>query len=336
MSNRPFRPRRGWLLLPSWLLMLGTVLVLAAVAVVSVFARNRDWQGLYASRNAAPDLRQKASEAARQARLAEEVLRKAKADAGIKLEPGLTATDPAWLGGELTPLVTTLGSLEAKRLAANPEWARVLTVRLYQAGVRSNSVVAAGCSGSFPALNLALACACQALGAELVAVSSVTASTWGANQPGFTWPEIESRLVRAQIIRPVSVGVSVGGAGDAAGDLEPAARQVAQEIQREACHALRAAPLSAATLPEAVEQRLALYRRAARGRPIVLYVNVGGTEASLGDSAAVLRLQAGFIPAKPFDLSPRRGVIARFAETGVPTLSLLNLEGLALRWGVNL
>jgi poly-gamma-glutamate system protein len=336
MSTRPFRPHKGWLLLPTWLLVLGTVLVLAAVAAVTVLGRNRDWQGVDHTRTASPDLLQKASQASRQARVAEEFLRKSKTDAGIKLDPGLTAADPAWLGCELTPLVTTLGSLEAKRLAAEPEWARVLTLRLYQAGVRPNSVVAAGCSGSFPALNLALACACQALGAELVAVSSVTASTWGANQPGFTWPEIESRLVRAQIIRPVSVGISIGGAGDAAGDLEPAARQLAQRIQREACAALGATPLVAATLPEAVEQRLELYRRAARGRPILLYVNVGGTEASLGDSAAVLRLQPGFIPAKPFDLSPRRGVIARFAESGVPTLSLLNIEGLALKWGLTL
>jgi tetratricopeptide (TPR) repeat protein len=30
--------------------------------------------------------------------------------------------------------------------------------------------------------------------ARVVAVSSVTASTWGANQPGFTWPEIEALL----------------------------------------------------------------------------------------------------------------------------------------------
>jgi len=268
------------------------------------------------------------------AQKAELGLREAKLAAGIQPAPELSPADSPWLGNELTPLVTTLGSLEAKRLASNPDWARVLTFQLHNAGVRPGSVVAAGCSGSFPGLNLALACACQTLGADLLAVSSVTASTWGANQPGFTWPEIEARLVRASLIRPLSIGVSMGGQDDVALDLEPAARQLARNIQQATAAELGATVLASASLGDSVEQRVQLYKRCAQGRRIVLFVNVGGTEASLGDSAASFRLRSGFIPAKPFDLSAGRGVIARFAEDGVPTLSLLHVEGLAFRWGV--
>ena len=268
------------------------------------------------------------------AQRAEDLLREAKRAAGIPRDPALWPTDSPWLGDELTSLTTTLGSLEAKRTSASPDWARVLTLKLHEAGVRSGSVVAAGCSGSFPALNLALACACQALDADLVAVSSVTASTWGANQPGFTWPEIESKLVSAGIIRPGSVAISMGGEGDQALELEPETRPLVRGIQQTSAAALGAGILSPESLRDAVDKRLEVYQRHARGRHIVLYVNVGGTEASLGASAASFRLASGFIAAKPFDLAPSRGVIARFAEEGVPTLSLLHVEGLALRWGL--
>ena len=196
--------------------------------------------------------------------------------------------------------------------------------------------MAAGFSGSFPALNLSVMAACQALDANLVAVSSVTASTWGANQPGFTWPEVEARLVRASLIRRASVAVSTGGAHDRARDLDPEGRALAERILDATASDLGAAALRPSSLTASIEERLELYRREARGHPLVLYVNVGGTDPSLGTSATVLRLRSGFLPGVPFDFSPGRGLVARFAERGIPVLTMLNVRDLALRWGVPL
>jgi poly-gamma-glutamate system protein len=212
----------------------------------------------------------------------------------------------------------------------------VLTVKLRQAGIGRGSVVAAGFSGSFPGLDLAVTAACQALGADLMAVSSVTASMWGANQPGFTWPEIELRLVNAGVIRRASVAISMGGDGDRALDLEPEGRAEADRIMVATARALGVEALRPPDYPAAIEGRLAIYERERRGRPIALYVNVGGTDASLGRSTAVLRLRNGFLPGVPFDLSRDRGVMALLAERGVPVLTLLNVRDLALRWGVPL
>lgn len=89
-----------------------------------------------------------------------------------------------------------------------------------------------------------------------------------------------------------------------------------------------------ASFPQAVADRLALYREHARGRPIALYVNTGGTDASIGRSEAVLRLQSGFVRPGRFDQSRDRGVVAHMAELDVPILMLLNIRDLALRWGV--
>jgi poly-gamma-glutamate system protein len=282
------------------------------------------------------DLARKADSAVALVIRAQDFMRAARQAEGIEAGPGARPDMSGMIGDELTSLMTTLGALEAKRVSTNPEWARVLTVEMDRAGVGEGGVVAAGFSGSFPALNLAVIAACQAVQADLVAVSSVTASSWGANQPGFTWPEMEARLVRAGIIHRASIAVSMGGSGDRALDLEPEGQALAQRIQEQSAADLGVIALHPASLSDSIEQRLDLYRRAARSRRVVLYVSVGGADASLGRSSAILRLRSGLIPAVPFDFSPSRGLIARYAERGVPVLILLNVRDLAARWGVPL
>jgi poly-gamma-glutamate system protein len=253
------------------------------------------------------------------------------------LPDGEAASDSSGLlGGEMTPLVTTLGSLEAKRLSTNPEWARVLTLKLEEAGISRGDFVAAGFSGSFPGLNLALASACQALGAHLAAVSSVTASTWGANQPGFTWPEMEAMLVEAGRLKRASVAVAAGGDADVASDLDEEGRVLAARIRDAAAARLGVPALRPASFREAVETRLAAYRRSANGRRTALYVNVGGADASIGRSAAFLHLRSGFLPPVPFGRPDEQGVTAHLAHDGVRILVVLNVRELALRWGIPL
>jgi poly-gamma-glutamate system protein len=265
---------------------------------------------------------------------AQQAIAEARRAEGVSSDADDGTARASFLGRQLTSITTTLGSLEAKQLSTDPRWASALVVRLYQAGLRRDDVVAAGLSGSFPSLNLSVMAACQSLAVQLVAVSSVTASAYGANQPGFTWPEIERRLVKGGIMAPATVAVSVGGAGDRGLDLDPEGRAQAERIATAIASEAGIPKLSPLDFEAAIAERMRTYQRAARGRPIRLYVNVGGTEPSLGRSAAVLRLRNGFLPGVPFDFSPQRGLMARFAERGVPVLTLLNVRDLAARWGI--
>jgi poly-gamma-glutamate system protein len=284
------------------------------------------------ARHARGGVESRAIAAMRTMREAEAIIRSAKAKAGVGAE--VAGDFSGLIGSEWTPLVTTLGSLEAKRTATNPLWAAVLTRRLSDEGIGPGDVIAAGFSGSFPGLNLAVMAAAHVLGAEVDAVSSVTASTWGANQPGFTWPEIECRVVRSGLLPRASVAVTSGGDDDNARDLEPDARAAAGRIRDAAAVCLGAVALRPSDLRDAILRRFSTYRRAANGRPIALYVNVGGTSASLGRSIAVLRLRSGFAFPIPFDRSEDRGVMARFADERIRILTLLNIRDLAIRWGV--
>ena len=319
----PARPRGGALRVPA-----GGLALVAALALSAALASERGCAPGRSHAPVPPRIERAAADAEELWRHAAERIGTAKAAAGA-----LSGASPM-IGAELSPLVTTLGSLEAKLASSRKGWARVLTLRLAERGVGAGSFVAAGFSGSFPALNLAFTAACQALGADLAAVSSVTASTWGANQPGFTWPEMEALLVEEGLLRRASVAVSAGGRADCALDLEPEDRETAARIREDAARRLGCVPLNPGTLEEAVRLRMEIYDRFAHGRRTALYANIGGTEASMGASSAVLRLRSGFLPDAPFDFSRDRGVMAMFAGRGVQVLSLLNIEDLARRWDV--
>jgi poly-gamma-glutamate system protein len=332
-----YRPRAGrWTAIsPRILAVVGWALALAgaaagpanlmpSIAVRSSVARGSDALGSRAARARAAMQRAERFLAAERQRL------------GVVPDAEAASDASGLLGVEVTPLVTTLGSLEAKRIATNAEWARVLTLKLAGAGVGKGDLVAASFSGSFPGLNLALASACQALGARVVAISSVTASTWGANQAGFTWPEIEGRLLTAGLLERASIAVTAGGEDDDANDLDPDGRTLARRIRDETAAALGVPALRPVDFRDAVERRLRAYREAAAGRRLALYANVGGADASLGRSAAILRLRTGFLPAVPVGAPRDQGVTARLAGEGVPILMLLNVRDLAIRWGIPL
>lgn len=273
---------------------------------------------------------QAAQEAGRTMEAAIDAIKNAKIDLGVPVMPGSRGL----IGDEYNVLTTTLGSLSAKRSAENPIWAAALVRELWHFGLKKDDVLALGMSGSFPGLNIALISAAQALGLRVLAVSSVTASSYGANQQGFTWPEMELRLARAGILPSVSFGLSLGGSEDSGLDLQPEGRELAEGIARDSSVALGARLLGAAGLEESVEERLALYKEVAKGRRISLYVNIGGTQASMGEGSAVLELSSGFIEPRAFDLGRNRGVMARMMEAGVPVLSLLNVRELGLKWGI--
>jgi poly-gamma-glutamate system protein len=244
------------------------------------------------------------------------------------------APDEALIGSELTPLVTTLGEIEAKRVSALPAWSRVLVAEFHRAGIVEGDVVAASFSGSFPGLNLSVMAACQALGIRLAAVSSVTASSFGASDAGFTWPEMEARLVRDGKLRPASVAISAGGDGDAALGLDEDGQALAREIAERTARQLGARLIGPSTFDDGIRRRFEAYDAARKGRRLAAFINVGGTEASLGLSPAILRLRSGWLDRAAFDTSPGRGLVARMVERGIPVLHLLNLRDLAVRWRV--
>lgn len=258
------------------------------------------------------------------------VIGEARMRAGLPIDPAADPNRTGLIGLEWSPITTTLGSLPAKRTATNPNVAAGLVRWLREAGVREGTAVAIGASGSFPGLIIAAVAAVEAVGAEPLVITSLAASTWGANHPAFTWMEMETAPHRA-LAWPRSIAASPGGAGDTARDLTPEGRA----LLRRAIEAAGVPLLPGETLPERIAARMAVYERAAGPRRITAFVNIGGASANTGTCDEILRLRPGVHRGLP-RCSGEPGVMWLMQSRGIPVIHLLHVDGIAAALGLPL
>jgi poly-gamma-glutamate system protein len=266
--------------------------------------------------------------AARRMAAAIDVVREARQARGLALDPQADPNRTGLIGVEFSAFTTTVGDLAAKRTATNPNMAAGLVRWLAETGVRRGSVVAVGASGSFPGLVIATSAAALALGAEPVVISSVAASSWGANLPEFTWLDMEAALAAAGLVSR-SIAASPGGEADVGAGLAPDARR---DLERAVARAGVPA-VAGDTLKARVEARITLYERAAAGRPIAVFVNVGGAAANIGTCLEILQVAPGVHRRLPA-CRGEPGVLWRMSGRGVPVVHLLHVDGIARAFGL--
>jgi len=249
---------------------------------------------------------------------------------GLPVDPAVDPNGTGLVGVERSEITTSAGRLEAKRTTANPAFAALAAALLREAGVRRGDVFAVGASSSFPALIVATYAAAKALGAEPLVVSSLGASEWGANVPGFGWLDMEDCLRKAGLVEAPPIARAIGGEGDVGEDM-PAAGRALLAARIRAGDALF---LEEPGLERNVARRMALYREHAGARPLKAFVNIGGSWANMGTDSAVLSVEPGLARRVPLPPPDRRGVIQAMAADGVKVIHFLNIKGLCERYGL--
>lgn len=265
------------------------------------------------------------------------IIAKAREAAGYPVDPQVDPNRTGLIGVEWSSITTTLGDLQAKRTATNPMWAAYVARRMAEAGVGPGDVVWATFSGSFPGLNLAVLAAAEAVGARLIAVASLGASTWGANLPAFPWVDMEAAVRSAGLFRHGSVAVTLGGSHDKGPDVFA----LFVGAEDDGVTALQAAAarhpwplLEPEDVEEAIAMRLDVLSAASGGKQPVLFVNVGGGHASLGNCIDSHTWPAGLTTVPRSCDAGVPGLMHTMSTTGVPVLHLLNVRGLAAGAGI--
>jgi len=233
------------------------------------------------------------------------------------------------IGQEFTPTTTDRGILEAKLTSVNPNFAALFVQYYHDMDLEEGDAVAIGTTGSFPALNIAAIVSAEELNLRPIVIASVGASMWGANDPEFTWLDMESLLNARHLIQTRTVAASYGGSNDRGRGLSPDGRaKLRAAIVRNGVP-----PLTRPTLDESIDARIEIFDREAGADGIRAYVNIGGGAASIGTS-----LNGNLIPAginetlKPYNWT-QRGALHRFARRGLPILHILRVQSIALDYG---
>jgi len=230
------------------------------------------------------------------------------------------------MGKEYSDITTTLGSAESKQTAINPQFAALTYSWMIENGIDSNSTVGVNISGSFPSIAIAVLAAIQVLGAEAVLISSLGASSFGANDPEFTWIDIEELLRRNSNLHFKSILLTPGGINDNGGGLQP-----------EGIIQLKNAALRCGSelyfpknLVEASEIRINTFTRFG----IDLLINIGGNHPALGNCSHAWQIPNGVIPNSFSCRHNERSFLFHFIENNIPVIHYLNVKEIASRNGL--
>ena len=238
--------------------------------------------------------------------------------------------ETALIGQDITPITTDRGNIEAKLTATNPNFAAVIVEMLKEAGVEKNDIVAIAFTGSLPGLNISVHSAVQTLGLKPIIITSVGASNWGANDPYYTWLDMEKVLYDAGIFKNKSVAASIGGGLDRGRGLSPEGRQlIIDAIERN-----KVDFINEEYLENSIQKRMQIYDEHRKKDKIKAFINVGGGISSMGSTENARFIPSGLTMSLPMMNYPMRGVIIQMAEENIPIIHLLNINQLATKYGL--
>lgn len=231
------------------------------------------------------------------------------------------------IGPQWSPLTASVGVLEAKRTALNPNFAALMVACYRRAGLGAGDTVAIGLSGSFPALGIAAIAAANAMDIRARVIASYGASMYGASRPDMSVVRMLRLLEERGLLRFDMVAVSPGAEDDRGGNpYWEGAREAVLTLAREDGYPL----IDEGDLARNIALRMSLY-----GDGVGAFVNVGGALANMGADGHALRVPPGLtrkLPDIPAD--DTRGVMLEYLARGVPVIHLLNIRALAADSGL--
>ena len=269
-------------------------------------------------------------EASEIAKNATDFLKEFRLQKGVFIDAINDPNETALIGQDITPITTDRGYIEAKLTATNPNFAAVVVEMLKDAGLEKNDKVAVAFTGSLPGLNIAVHAALQTLKLKPIIITSVGASNWGANDPYYTWLDMEKVLHDAGIFKNTSVAASIGGGLDRGRGLSPEGRELIEDaIKRN-----KVDFINEEFLENSIIKRMDIYNQHRKKSKIKAYINVGGGIASMGSTENSQFVPSGLSMSLPMMNYPMRGVLIQMAEEGIPVIHLLNIRQLAKKYGL--
>lgn len=254
-----------------------------------------------------------------------------KIDNGLPI-PAEDINETGMLGRHFSYITTTTGVIESKRTSVNPNFAAVIIDMFKEAGVKKGDEVCAVFSGSFPAINIAVMAACETFELKTCFMASIGASSYGANDPDFTFFDMANLLYQEGYLKKKIDYVSLGGSHDMGDDFWEGVSEVIVSRIKESS----AKYISIRDYKENLEYRMNEINKMVPN--MKLFINVGGNIVSMGLDEEAYIYNNGLI--KPNYLSAydikgnieKKGLIEHYLEEGIPVVHMLNLKSIALKY----
>jgi len=267
-------------------------------------------------------------EASRLSQSAANHLKNYRLENGVFIDEINDPNQTALIGQEYSMITTDQGNIDSKLSSTNPNFAAVIVQLLKEAGLEDKDNVAVAFSGSFPGLNISVLAALETLNLRPIVITSVGSSNFGANDPYFTWLDMEKILNESKIFHHRSIAASIGGGNDFGRGLSPEGRDlIAKAIERNDVEFINEKHLE-----NSIARRMEVYDKCSKGQPIKAFINVGGGIASLGNTINGQLIPSGLTQRLPTGNFPLHGVIIQMGQKGIPIIHLLNIDQLLAKY----
>jgi poly-gamma-glutamate system protein len=262
------------------------------------------------------------------ARLSEQafrVVREMRLQLGLPIDSVNDPNVSGLVGAQYSQTSYGRGDLSDELATIDPNFSAAMVEMLHRAGVRRGDSIGVSWDGSYPALNIQLLAVAKTMNLRPVIVTAQSAAAWGADYPGFTWLDIERRLVRAGLWAYRSKCATLGGADDLGQGLSPEGRAILAAAAESAGVELCDRPLDSAVGESGPRTGVALRMAAFAG--VRAFVSIGKSVADVGDPLARVpsRVMSGRI-----DRRGKSGVIGAMLDRGVPVVRIGNPSQVAI------
>jgi poly-gamma-glutamate system protein len=257
-----------------------------------------------------------------------DILKEKRLSLGIPIDLINDPNATGLIGHQTSPITTTRGDLSDKLTSTNPNIAALFVEFLKELKIKSGDTIAAGFSGSYPGLNLALLSACKSLDIYPVIITSIGSSMWGANDPQFTWLDMEKVLYEGGLFPWRSVAASIGGGNDIGMGLS----REGIELVKEAARRNGVSLIEVKNLEESVERRIQIFEKYSKN--IRAYIRIGEGAFKIEETTKEERFPQGII--RKLKRGERVGVdiLSHFLSKGIPVINFQNIEDLAKKYGL--
>ncbi len=262
---------------------------------------------------------------------AQKVLKEKRMKLGIPIDPINDPNSTGLIGHPFSIITTEKGDLISKWTSLDPNFAALVVDHLKRLNLKDGDYVAVAFTGSLPGINIAVLSALKTLNLKPIIITSLGSSSFGANDPRFTWLDMESALYEKGIFPWKSVAASLGGEDDLARELSPEGRDLlVRAIERNGVRFIEPT-----NLEEGIRRRVDIYIRESNNS-IRAFINVGRGAAALGRVVSEGReVPHGVLSRHDMFLFPN-SVMRKMADMGVPALNYINIQSLARKTGLKI
>ena len=212
-------------------------------------------------------------------------------------------------------VITSLSDLDtsmliSKQTTTHPNFAALVVALFQEAELSRGDTIAVSMTGSFPGANIALHSACMTMDIIPIIMTSISSSAWGANIEEFSWPVMETYLIKKELIDSKSIAYSIGGKDDIGGQIDSVGIDMIVSIAHDVINE-GIIFINEPTLKRNISKKVSFFRE--KSHDYSAYVNIGGGAASMGKGIFKDTVKVGLITPldiEYMDLNDFKGSIA--------------------------